>query len=412
MPVRPATTSAAILRGVPAATSSATARVASAASAPPPAPGSSGAEHQGHLAFRRLGEALGELGGRAAHDLLELLRQLAADRDRRGRREPPPASAASPAAAAATRRRRPARRSARARPRARRARPPGAAGTRRTRSARPTSPLATSAVSTAEGPGSTVTGTPAASAAPHEPRARIGDPGHPGVRDERHPLARGEPRQELGDPRRLVVRVQGEEPRADPVPVEQEPRVPGVLAEDDIGGSRSSSSTRSVTSPRFPIGVAQTASGIAAPLPQRFEGDERRPRSRPRRGPSSATASRTALARRRERLAQHHLARRVEQQRAGRDAEAAADHDDVGVEEVDERGDGGARGGARSRASAGWRCSTRSRAVAAGPSTSRASRSAAWPEQYDSTWPWPVHAPWQGSPSSTITMCPTSDQPR
>ena len=46
------------------------------------------------------------------------------------------------------------------------------------------------------------------------------------------------------------------------------------------------------------------------------------------------------------------------------------------------------------------------------PSTRRASRSTARPEQYDSTWPRPVQAPWHGSPSSTITMWPSSAQPR
>ncbi len=43
-----------------------------------------------------------------------------------------------------------------------------------------------------------------------------------------------------------------------------------------------------------------------------------------------------------KRLLEEHGAYRLEQQRAGRDAEPAADHDDVGVEEVDERGDRGA----------------------------------------------------------------------
>ena len=49
-------------------------------------------------------------------------------------------------------------------------------------------------------------------------------------------------------------------------------------------------------------------------------------------------------------------------------------------------------------------------ASASPPSTRWAIRSTAEPEQYDSTWPRPVQAPWHGSPSSTITMWPSSAQ--
>ena len=48
-------------------------------------------------------------------------------------------------------------------------------------------------------------------------------------------LARREPRQELGDARRLVVLVVREELRADSVPLEQPARVAGVLREHDVG---------------------------------------------------------------------------------------------------------------------------------------------------------------------------------
>ena len=117
------------------------------------------------------------------------------------------------------------------------------------------------------------------------------------------------------------------------------------------------------------------------------------------------------LAGRRERLAQHHLAHRPEQQLACRDAEAAADHDHVGIEEVDERPDRRAEVAADllerrmplldQVARRGLRAEQLARKAVRGV-----------PEQYDSTWPRPVQAPWQGSPSSTITMCPTSAQPR
>ena len=69
----------------------------------------------------------------------------------------------------------------------------------------------------------------------HEPGAGVGDARHPGVRDERDALARLEPRDELGDPRRLVVLVVREQPRLDPVPLEQAAGVTRVLGEHDVG---------------------------------------------------------------------------------------------------------------------------------------------------------------------------------
>jgi hypothetical protein len=68
----------------------------------------------------------------------------------------------------------------------------------------------------------------------HEPCTRIGDRRHPGVRDERDPLAGCEARQELGDAGGLVVLVVGEKPRLDLVPLEQAARMPRVLGEHDV----------------------------------------------------------------------------------------------------------------------------------------------------------------------------------
>ena len=72
----------------------------------------------------------------------------------------------------------------------------------------------------------------------HDPRARVGDARQPRVGDERDPLPRLEPRQQLGRPRRLVVLVVREQPRLDAVPLEQAARVPRVLAEHDVGGAQ------------------------------------------------------------------------------------------------------------------------------------------------------------------------------
>src|SRR3954471_20767779 len=106
-----------------------------------------------------------------------------------------------------------------------------------------TSPDATSAVSTADAPGSTVTSRAALSAArragsgrrAQEPGARIGGARQPSVADERDPLPRLEPRQELGRPLCLVVLVIREESRRDPVPPEQDARVARVLTQNDVG---------------------------------------------------------------------------------------------------------------------------------------------------------------------------------
>ena len=73
---------------------------------------------------------------------------------------------------------------------------------------------------------------------PHDSRPRIGDARHAGIGDERDPLPRLEPRQELRRAGRLVVLVVGEEPRLDAVPLEEPARVSCVFAEDDVGSTQ------------------------------------------------------------------------------------------------------------------------------------------------------------------------------
>ena len=241
---------------------------------------------------------------RPAHDLLELLRQLPADGDRpigQRRRE---RSRASPASDAATRTRRPATATAPAPPTAPRAPPLRAAGSRRTGSAPPRTrsrpgpsrpPTAPAGPSRARRP----------RAPPHQPRARVADPRQPRIGDQRHPLARGEPRQHLGRPLRLVVLVVADEPRRDAVPLEQHAACGACPRTGPRRPRASSRSRRSVTSSRLPIGVAQTASGISPllrasrtrPSPRRSS----RPTSRARRGRSGTSRAPTPASRGRRR---------------------------------------------------------------------------------------------------------------
>ena len=284
-----------------------------------------------------------------AHDLLEPLRQLAADRDAARPAARRRASAASPAAAAATRRRRPAAASARAPPTASRAPSRRAAGTRGTGSARPTSPLATSAVSTADGPGSTVTGTPALERGGDQPRARVVDPRQARVADERDPLARLEPRQELRRPRRLVVLVVAEQPRARCRAARAAPRVRRVSSQRTTSASRSSREHAE----RDVVEVADRRRADArARGPQDVDARTRaspaptRPASAPELGRARSEASRPpARAPRAAPISQ----RRAEQQLARGRAEAAADHDELRLEHVHERADPRAEHAARSR---------------------------------------------------------------
>ena len=224
------TISAACFRGTPAATSSATASRAGASSAP----ASLRPEHERDLALRRLGEPLRELGRCASRDLLEPLRQLAAHgrlalgrhRGKRTQRRGQPLRRLE-----RHRRPRPRRQLAPQLPQpllAARQEPEEAVllgdeprrHQRRLDRRRPRQHRHLDACLERR---------------PHEARARIGDARHPRIRHESHALAAGEPRQDLGRALRLVVLVIGDEPRLDPVTLEQAARVPRVLAEDDIG---------------------------------------------------------------------------------------------------------------------------------------------------------------------------------
>ena len=90
-----------------------------------------------------------------------------------------------------------------------------------------------------------------------------------------------------------------------------------------------------MTSSRFPIGVAQTASGIFSPSASNATSPA--PIS-PAAVPSWARTIGSVVAGTRQRLALHDLARRIENEFAGR-SEAAADDDELRVEDVHERAD-------------------------------------------------------------------------
>ena len=116
-----------------------------------------------------------------------------------------------------------------------RAHRPCAAGSRRRRSGRPPRPLRTSAVSTAEAPGSTVTAIPALRAARTSRAPGSDTPGRPAseTRAIRSPASsRGH---ELGDPSRLVVLVVGEQPRLDAVALQQAAGMSRVLGQHEVG---------------------------------------------------------------------------------------------------------------------------------------------------------------------------------
>src|SRR5436309_8248533 len=116
-------------------------------------------------------------------------------------------------------------------------------------------------------------------------------------------------------------------------------RVCRVSSQRMTSAERSSSRRRSVTSSRFPIGVAQTASGTAlTDCVERHEAGA----DQPGRGPELCTHDRDAVARLRERLTAQDLARGVEHE-VTRGREAAADHDQLRVEDVHEAPDAGAK---------------------------------------------------------------------
>ena len=322
-----------------------------------------GADHDRHLALRRLREALGELGRRAAHDLLEALRQLAAHGD------PPLRVARGEAASEAGRRRgdsnataaRATRELVPERAQLRLARAAGSRGSgtapRRGRSRRAPSRRRS-------GPGSTVTSSPRSSAAATRRAPGSFTPGRPGVarraRSARPPRAG----HQLGDARaslcrwKLTSRAAGS----------RGGRAGSASAACPRRGRRrpraSSRRTRSVTSSRLPIGVAQTTSGTpvsALRRAPRTRRARRRPGRRRRRAPPGRSRSRRV---RRERRAPRRPLRAGSRSSSPPRAEASADDDDLRREDVRERADPDSRGSGRSS-------SSRSRAS---PSPSAAAR--------------------------------------
>ena len=258
MSVSRATTSAATRRGVPAATSSATAAAGLVTLETPARPRP---DHERDLALRRLREPLSQLGGRAPHDLLEPLRQLAADDD-------VALGIGDRRASAARRGNRCADSNATT----------GQAPSRQLRPERgplacPPRQEADEAVPLRDEPADDERRLDRRRARqhrdddarierrPHEPRARIGDPRQAGVRDERDSLA-GE-QAAAAAPRRAPPRcARGRRAAA---PRSRGARAVRACAACPRRGRRrlraARASTRSVTSSRLPIGVAQTASG-------------------------------------------------------------------------------------------------------------------------------------------------------
>ena len=113
-----------------------------------------------------------------------------------------------------------------------------------------------------------------------------------------------------------------------------------VSSASTTSASASSRSTRSVTSSRFPIGVAQTASGTSPP-PSASNATIPAPIT-PASVPSCASTIRTVSRAGSSPSIGDHLARRPEQQLA-RLAEPAADDHHLGLEDVDEARDAGAQ---------------------------------------------------------------------
>ena len=98
------------------------------------------------------------------------------------------------------------------------------------------SPLVTSAANAADGPGTTSTGWPAATAAAHQPLAGVGDAGHAGVGHDRHPLAPAQAGQDPGTSRASVWSfTTTRRGRSTPGVLEEPSGAAGVLAADGVG---------------------------------------------------------------------------------------------------------------------------------------------------------------------------------
>src|SRR5207247_6188760 len=103
-----------------------------------------------------------------------------------------------------------------------------------------------------------------------------------------------------------------------------------VSSQSTRSASASSRSTRSVTSSRFPIGVAQTASNLEGLEPDEAGADE------PSVGAEQSGDDAHEVPAGRESLELHRLQRRLEEEVASL-AEPASDHDHLGIEDVHER---------------------------------------------------------------------------
>ena len=195
---------------------------------------SRGADHDGHLALDRLAKAVCEVGSGAPDDLLEALRQLAADGDLPRRTYPRELLEGAP---------QPPRRFERDRgvvPRAGVV-PQGAQLRLAPRQ------VAEEAVLRCDETACDERGLHGARAREHgdwqvggergydEAASRVVHPREPRVGDEREHLAREESRQQLLCPRSLVVAMEADEAASpDLVPVEQDLRAAGVLAEHGV----------------------------------------------------------------------------------------------------------------------------------------------------------------------------------
>ncbi len=170
--------------------------------------------------------------------------------------------------------------------------------------------------------------------------AGIVDERHAGVRDECDARALAKQAERLLCPARLAVPVDASElPCADPVTIEQDLCVPGVLAEDDVRLAQlvEDPQRHVVEVPDRRRTDRERHRVLSLPV-ERGEADEAGP-DQARGGPELRRHDPDAVVRRLDRLTTSDLPRRVEEHVAGRCAEATADDDDFGVEDVDERAD-------------------------------------------------------------------------
>ena len=140
-----------------------------------------------------------------------------------------------------------------------------------------------------------------------QPRAGIGDGRHPGIGEQADPLARADPLDQAGDPRRLVVLGQRDQRQGDAVAAKQRLASGGCPRRRPRPQRAAHPARAAVTSARFPIGVGQTTSApLTAPARlrrarrRRCPGWRRRPGCRARataghgggtpRGPGRAAA--------------------------------------------------------------------------------------------------------------------------